>query len=73
MKRIILTAAVVTVFTGCGNKETPIENDNARLSHHVNVFCDKQQGVEYLVYNDYKAGGMTVRYTQDGTVSTCNK
>ena len=39
----------------------------------IEVYCDKETGVEYLVNTKYRAGGMIVRYTRDLLAKTCPK
>ena len=62
MKKILLTIPVVMALTACG----AVDHGVARLTGH-SVSC--VDGVEYIQFTS----GVTVKYKQDGTVSTCTK
>lgn len=82
MKKIVLASiAALVLFTGCdnSNQSKVAENVQTRseaytvIATDMKVFCDKEKGVEYLVFDDYKQDGMTIRTNADGSVSTCKE
>jgi len=75
MKKILLSLTALTallLLTGC--QETVRQRTEASaidVSYGVNVYCDKVTNVEYLIYKEYRAGGLTPRYNLDGTLKGC--
>ena len=56
--KVVLGLSLVIALTGCEGEG-------------VNVYCDKEKGVEYLIFKGYKSAGMTIRTNNDGSVSLC--
>jgi uncharacterized lipoprotein NlpE involved in copper resistance len=77
ISKIVLGLAVIVALTGCDNKAKESENVGSRsetmtkIADKMYVFCDKEKGVEYIQFDGYKAGGLTIRKNADGSVSTC--
>ena len=77
VRNIMLIGAMLFV-SGCDFAGT---TKNTATSHSVDVdsvskvyvYCDRQMGIEYLIYDGYKAGGMTVRRNSEGFISHCEK
>lgn len=74
MKRIIILAIITTILlTGCAatnadtGTETPIFKTLYRDGDY-RIICDTESGVHYVVYSDYKKGGITPRLDADGNV-----
>ena len=73
MKRIIILAIVTTILlTGCAtatyaDTETPIFKTLYRDGDY-RIICDTESGVHYVVYSDYRKGGITPRLDADGNV-----
>lgn len=72
---ILVMVSIISVLclVGCGELESePVDretvNDDGHLDDSMNVYVDPDTGVNYLVFDGYYAGGMTVRYNADGTV-----
>jgi hypothetical protein len=70
---IALTALVL--FTGCDTEgryqDTTSTTTVTNMSYGVNVYCDKDTNVEYLIFKGYDGNGMNVRYNLDGTIKSC--
>ena len=73
--KVVLSILMLLVLNGCGvfvkggNKVV----DTYEHPTNVKIWCDKEKGVEYVLYDGYKAGGLTLRRNVDGSVSTCEK
>ena len=84
MKKIFVTLMmVVTVLslTACGqqakdetNTQT-VQEDTMRYAsgNNVYVYVDPETGVNYLIYNGYKSGGITPRYDSEGNIMITNE
>lgn len=65
IKKLIIFLPIL-LLTGCVTpKDYDIENNN---SLEYRIFVDEATCVEYLVNNYQKKGGISVRYSQDGTI-----
>ena len=67
MKKII--AAIITgliILSLCGCKR--IEGETMDLMNAIYIYVDEETGVEYIVYNGYKKGGICPRYNADGSL-----
>jgi hypothetical protein len=42
-------------------------------TERIKSYCDEEKGLEYIVFDGHKAGGVTARMNDDGTQSTCPK
>lgn len=62
MKKIFLTFALILSLSGCG----AIDRSLASLTGDASKTC--VDGVEYLQFTS----GVSVAYTKDGRVKTCN-
>ena len=77
LTKIVLGLAVIVALTGCDNVAKEADNIGSRaetltkIADNMYVFCDKEKGVEYVLYKGYKAGGLTIRTNADDSVSTC--
>jgi tRNA splicing endonuclease len=75
--KLTATLGLILLLSGCDNVSKESKNMTTRseastkISDDMYVFCDKEKGVEYLLYKDYRAGGLTIRTNADGSVSTC--
>jgi outer membrane biogenesis lipoprotein LolB len=69
MKKIIsliLVIAIALLVACAETTEADTQNDYIQDSN-FSIYEDKKTGVNYIVYNRYKYGGMTVRLNADGT------
>ena len=62
MKKIIVTLPLIALLTACGAWDRSV----AQMTGSTVSCID---GVEYIQF----ASGVTVKYEQDGTISTCTK
>lgn len=67
MKTLIIFSLVLTI-TGCNSSQKL----STGVTADVSIFCDEEKGVEYLIFDGYNSGGMTVRYNINGSISKCN-
>ena len=78
MKKVIALAVAVAMAAavGCGATETAEGGEQERLvvkqvyeefDDLYKVIIDKETGVEYLLFDGYKAGGLAVMVNPDGT------
>ena len=70
-----ITIATTVLLNGCDSPEMPQDTKTAKISvsYGVNIFCDKEVGIEYLVFKEYRAGGITLRLNEDGKPKRCGK
>lgn len=67
---LILFVVVVFSVSGCALSDDIValetEMEETYISENVNVFVDPETGVNYLIYDGDRAGGMSPRYNADG-------
>jgi len=68
---VALTAIVL--FSGCEDPEqiSARKVNTYTANTNIKIYCDKDTNVEYLLYSDYRAGGLTLRVNADGTPKSC--
>ena len=71
LTKISLVLAIIMIFTGCDDGSQKTKNTDTSVNRGINVYCDKEKGVEYLIFKGHKSGGMTIRTNADGSVSKC--
>jgi len=74
--KVVLSILMLLALNGCGGFVKSDGNkvvDSYEYPTNVKIWCDKEKGVEYVLYDGYKAGGLTLRRNVDGSVSTCEK
>jgi len=68
----LVLATTATLISGCEESSTQAPKPaGSYVNEDIEVYCDKNTNVEYLVYTQYRSGGMTVRYNLDGTIKSC--
>ena len=71
----ILTLTIV-MLTACGNTDAELksqfiqEYDYYKNNGMFDIVIDKETGVNYIIFEGYKKGGITPRYNADGTLYT---
>jgi len=65
LTKVLIVLIVAGLFAGCQLEE------GDSLTGGVQVYCDKEKGVEYLFAKDGYSGGLSLRYNSDGFVSKC--
>ena len=68
---IICCAVFVLCLAGCTNAED--KNDEPQIAEitsymYVYTYIDKETGVNYLIYDGHRAGGICPRYNADGSL-----
>lgn len=67
---LVLFAIIAFSVSGCESSDGGValetEMEETYISENVNVFVDPETGVNYLIYDGYKTGGMSPRYNADG-------
>lgn len=68
---IICCAVFVMCLAGCTNAED--KNNETQMTKvdmgvSVYTYVDKETGVNYLIYDGHRAGGICPRYNADGTL-----
>lgn len=77
LKSLILIGCVtgLVFIAGCSEqKETQSQNTKiirTTVSYGVNIWCDKETNIEYLIFKEYRAGGITPRIGADGKFKKC--
>ena len=54
------------------NSEVALSEMESNDIQTVECFVDPETGINYLIYDGYRSGGITVRYNTDGTVMVTN-
>ena len=69
MKKIISLILVIAIIllVGCSDVEAGTQINYIQNDWDYNIVVDKETGVNYIVYIDYKQGGITPRLNADGT------
>ena len=82
MKKIISLILVISIIllVGCASDteaSSKIRNIQDRIYNDVEtafeIAVDKETGVNYIIYNGYKQGGITPRLNADGTLYVSEK
>jgi len=69
-KMSLMAIMAIVLLSGC--QEVENKSPKKTSSSDIKVFCDKDTNIEYLLYDGYKAGGLTLRVSPDGTPKRCN-
>jgi len=51
--------------------KSPLCNTRIIKQQDINVYCDKDTNIEYLIYHKDDIGGITVRYNSNGKPKKC--
>ena len=64
MKKLLILPLLLLLLlvTGCESTEEEKTNDGG-----ISFYTDENSCVEYIIYDGYKAGGITPRLNRDGT------
>lgn len=67
MKKLFVLALPILLLGSCASVESdsrPVINEDEEAD--VYTYTDPDTGIQYLLYNTYKGGGITVRVDVDG-------
>ena len=67
---LLISAILYAAFTS--KKQEPLHSKKVLVSYGVNVYCDKETNIEYLIYVGDDRSGFTVRYNRNGKIRKCN-
>lgn len=68
MKKLLILPLLLLLVTGC-NVSTNNETDRNEVDKNdIYFYTDENSCVEYIIYDGYKAGGITPRLNRDGTI-----
>lgn len=67
MKKLIILIIPILLLCGCSEKV----DDKSSSSWGYWTYCDKEYGVEYIIYGMGYQGGITVRLDENGNVIHC--
>lgn len=71
MKKLVVILMVwCSLLVGCSTDFNKIEGNK---TNEIEVYVDLETGVNYLIYQDYNKGGITVRYNADGSIMVTEK
>lgn len=70
---LVIIVCVCTLITSCSSEMKPVDENKTNANTDVFVYVDPKTGVNYLVYQGYNQGGMTVRYNSDGSIMITEK
>ena len=71
MKKLVVILMVwCSLLVGCDKDFKKIEGNK---TNEIKVYVDSETGVNYLIYESYKQGGITVRYNADGSIMVTEK
>ena len=66
----LILIIIYIVFTG--KQPLPLKTTKTIIDQEVNVYCDKETQVEYLIFTGDDRGGITVRYDNNGKIKRCD-
>lgn len=70
---LLIALSPLNTTIGCTKKVDLKENKQPSFKYekvggnHLKIYIDKETGVNYIVYDGYTSGGITVRLNADGT------
>lgn len=68
MKKLIILPLLLLLVTGC-NISTNNETERNEINKNdIFFYTDEETCVEYIIFDGYRAGGMTPRLNADGTI-----
>lgn len=71
MKKLVVILMVwCSLLVGC---DTDFKKVEGNKTNEIQVYVDPETGVNYLIYEAYNKGGITVRYNADGSVMVTEK
>lgn len=71
MKKLVVILMVWCSFlVGCTTDFKKVEGNK---TNEIQIYVDPETGVNYLIYQDYNKGGITVRYNADGSIMVTEK
>lgn len=70
---LVIIVCVCTLITSCSSEKKPVDENKTNSRSEFYVYVDPKTGVNYLVYDGYNTGGMTVRYNSDGSIMITEK
>lgn len=71
MKKLVVILMVwCSLLVGCS---TDFEKVEGNKTNEIQVYVDPETGVNYLIYEAYNKGGITVRYNADGSIMVTKK
>lgn len=72
MKKLIVILMVwCSLLVGCG--DTDFKEVDGNKTREIQIYVDPETGVNYLIYDSYRKGGITVRYNADGSIMVTEK
>ena len=71
MKKLVVILMVwCSLLVGC---TTDFKKVDGNKTNEIQIYVDPETGVNYLIYQDYNKGGITVRYNADGSIMVTDK
>lgn len=71
MKKLVVILMVwCSLLVGCS---TDFKKVDGNKTNEIQIYVDPETGVNYLIYQDYNKGGITVRYNADGSIMVTKK
>ena len=68
MKKLFILPLLLLLVTGC-NISTNNETDHNEVNKNdIYFYTDENSCVEYIIFDGYRAGGITPRLNRDGTI-----
>ena len=66
---------IIAIFYAAitSKKQDLLPSQKVLTNYGVNVYCDKETNIEYLIYVGDDKGGFTVRYDSNGKIKRCAK
>lgn len=72
MKKYFLLFVLIPILCGCSITKDKVER-KWKWNSLYSTCCDKEYGVEYIIYMNGNNGGITVRLDEDGKVIRCKE
>lgn len=68
MKKLLILPLLLLLVTGCNIGTNDETERNEVNKNDIYFYTDEETCVEYIIYDGYKAGGITPRLNRDGTI-----
>lgn len=69
-KLVVILMVLCSLLVGC---DTDFKKVEGNKTNEIQIYVDPETGVNYLIYQDYNEGGITVRYNADGSIMVTEK
>ena len=68
MKKLLILPLLLLLVTGCNIGTNDETERNEVNKNYIFFYTDEETCVEYIIFDGYRAGGITPRLNRDGTI-----